>query len=98
VAIDAALFSISGQADIGRVSITAARTLGNWTNAVDGQRIQLQIKASGGSFTPTGDTKYRFGTDVTALPAITSAKTCRALVEYHGTDDKFDVDATSNGY
>jgi hypothetical protein len=75
-------------------------TLSNPTNPRNGQRIVFRIKQDGtGSRVLTLDTKYRLGTDITAVVLTTTAsKTDYLTVYYDSTDDKFDVVAFVKGY
>jgi len=82
------------------VTLGGNRTLGNPTGAVNGQKLLFRIKqdATGGR-TLTFGTKYRFGADLTSAVLSTAAgKLDRVGVEYHLTDDKFDVIALMRGY
>lgn len=82
------------------VTLGDNRTLGNPTNAVDGQRITWAIKQDGtGSRTLAYDTKFRFGTDITGATLTTTAnKTDYLTVIYRSGDDKFDVVGFIKGY
>jgi hypothetical protein len=82
------------------VTLGGNRTLGNPSNAVDGQMIMFRIRQDGtGTRTLTLDTKYRFGTDITSITLTTTInKTDYLGVRYHSGDDKFDVIAFVKGY
>ena len=82
------------------VTLGSNRTLGNPTGAVDGQKLLFRIKQDAtGSRTLAFGTKYRFGTDITSVVLSTAAnKLDRVGVEYHSTDDKFDIIAVTRGY
>ncbi len=94
IAVDATL------GDIFDVTLAGNRTLGNPTGAVNGQKLLFRIKQDAtGSRTLAYGTKYRFGTDLTSAVLSTAAgKIDRVGVEYHSTDDKFDVIALMRGY
>lgn len=80
------------------LSIGGNRTLGNPSNAVSGQPFLFRVKASGADRTLTLDTKFRFGTDLTALSATTNAKTDFIGAVYNSTDDRFDVVGYTKGF
>jgi len=80
------------------LTMAGDRTLSNPSSAVSGQPFLFRVKASGADRTLTLDTKFRFGTDFTALTATTSAKTDFIACIYHSTDDKFDVVAYDKGH
>jgi hypothetical protein len=83
-----------------RVTLGGNRTLGNPTNAVDGQKIMWEIKQDGtGTRTLTLDTKFALGTDITAVTLTTTINKRDFLgVVYNSTDDKFYVIAFVKGY
>lgn len=91
-------------ASLGSVfELTAAgnRTIAVPTNPTDGQKIVIRHKASGADRTlalNTGAGGFRFGTDITALSATTSAKWDYIGCIYNGDDSKWDVVAYSKGY
>ncbi len=77
------------------------RTIAVPSNATNGQKIIIRHLASGGAQTlalNTGAGGFRFGTDITALTATTSAKTDYIGCIYNGTDSFWDVVAYSKGY
>lgn len=81
-------------------TITASRTLGNPTGAINGQLMLFVIRQNGtGGYTLSFDTKYRFGDEI-GTPAIATGadKTTYIGVRYHGTDDKFDVISFASNY
>ena len=83
-----------------RVTITANRTMGNPSNAVDGMRIRFRIKqGTGGSYTITWDTKYRFGSTYPS-PTLSTTVNYEDYVEfvYNGTDDKWDCINIAKGF
>jgi len=82
------------------VTLGGNRTLGNPTGAVNGQLLLFAIRQDGsGSRTLAYDTKYRFGTDITAITlTTTSNKTDYIGVRYHSGDDKFDIISVVKGY
>jgi hypothetical protein len=86
------------------VTITTSRTIGNpGAGMYDGQPMVLRIKNSaGGASTPTLTTgasnAFRYGTDVTALPAIATGKTLYVTCYYNDADDRWDVLGYSGGF
>jgi len=94
IAVDASLGNMF------TVTLGGNRTLGNPTNAVDGQRILFRIRQDGtGTRTLTLDTKYRLGTTITSTTLTTTInKTDYLGVIYHASDDKFDVVAFVKGF
>lgn len=82
------------------VTLGGNRTLGNPSNAFNGQCIMFSIKQDGtGSRTLTLDTKYRFGTDITSLTlSATAGKADLLGVRYNLSDDKFDVISFVRGF
>lgn len=82
------------------VTLGGNRTLGNPTNAADGQVIVYQfIQDATGSRTITLDTKFAFGTDITGVTLTTTAnKRDFMTVKYDSTADKFYVVAFVKGY
>lgn len=99
IAVDASLFSINGT-DVARCTLGGNRTLGNWTNATDGQQIEFQMKQDGtGSRTLAYGTNYRFSTDV-ASPTLTTtaSKMDKLLFRHHSTDTKHDCGAVNKGF
>ena len=83
-----------------RVTLGGNRTLGNPTNATDGQKLLFEIIQDGtGSRTLALDTKYAFGTDITSFTATTTLNKRDFLgVVYNGTADKFYVIGIQKGY
>lgn len=81
-------------------TITASRTLGNPTGAINGQLMLFAIRQNGtGGYTLSFDTKYRFGDEIgTPVIATGANKTSYIGVRYHGTDDKFDVISLASNY
>ena len=88
----------------GIVDILAALSLTlnapNPTNATDGQKLLFEIiQDATGSRTLTLDTKFAFGTDITAFTATTTASKRDFLgVVYNSTADKFYVIGIQKGY
>lgn len=78
---------------IGVVTITSNRTLGNPSNAIDGQELSFRVRQdSTGGYSLTLDTNYRFSDIVPSLtvnPAPDGETYIRT--RYNATDDKFDV-------
>lgn len=82
------------------VTLGGNRTLANPTGAVNGQLLLFYISQDGaGSRTITLDTKFRYGTDITATTLTTTAsKTDLIGVRYNSVADKFDVISFVKGY
>lgn len=83
--------------------LTAAgnRTIAVPTNPKSGQKITIVHKASGADRTlalNTGAGGFRFGTDITALTATTSAKTDYIGCIYNAADSFWDILAYRKGY
>jgi hypothetical protein len=78
------------------------RTILAPTNATNGQKIIIRHLASGAdrtlSLTTGSAGAFRFGTDITALTATTSAKTDYIGCVYNGADSRWDVVAVSKGF
>jgi hypothetical protein len=86
-----------------RVTITASRTLAAPTNPTDGQRVQWEVTASGtGPWTLTLATgtagSFKFGTDITSIPAIATGTTTFVGAEYNATAGRWRVLAVGSGY
>jgi len=94
VAVDANLSNMFSLLLAGNV------TLANPTNPRSGQKITFRIKQSaGGANTVAFDTKYRFGTDITAyVMTATADKVDYITVIYESTEDKWDIVAIVKGY
>ena len=82
------------------VTLGGNRTLGNPTNAVDGQKMLFRIKQDGtGNRTLALGTKYRFGADIVSITLSTQANKSDYLgVIYNQADDKFDIIAFMRGF
>lgn len=80
------------------LTMAGNRTLSNPTGAVSGQPLLFRVKASAADRTLTLDTKFRFGTDITALSATTSGKTDFIGAIYHAADDRFDIISYVKGF
>lgn len=83
------------------LTTTTNPTIAVPTNAVNGQRIIIRVKASGGSRTMALTTSaggFRFGSDITALTATSSGKTDYVGAIYNGTDSFWDVVAYVKGF
>lgn len=95
--------TISTDASLGnifRVTLGGNRTLGNPSNATDGQMLHFEIKQDGsGGRTLAFDTKFRFSSDLTQ-PSLSSGanKLDRILFIYRSADDKFDCLAVNKGF
>lgn len=83
-----------------RVTLAGNRTLGNPSNALDGQRIIWELIQDGtGTRILAYDTKFAFGTDITgAVLTTTASKRDFLTVLYNSTADKFYVVAFVKGY
>lgn len=83
-----------------RVTLGGNRTLGNPTNATDGQTLTFElIQDATGSRTLAYDTKFAFGTDITGATLTTTASKRDFLtVQYNSTADKFYVVGFVKGY
>lgn len=94
IAVDASLGSSF------RVTLGGNRTLGNPTNATDGQKITFRLRQDGtGSRTLTLDTKFRLGSDIPSVTLSTTADQTDYLgVIYHAADDTFDVCSFVKGF
>jgi len=81
------------------ITATGNFTLG-FTNGTDGQNIHCRIKNSGGSFTFTGGTNVRFGTDVPSvdLSGVADAKTSYITFKWNGAAGSADVMSFARGY
>lgn len=82
------------------VTLAGNRTLSNPTNGANRQRVVYAIKQDAtGTRTLALDTKFRFGTDITAATLTTTAsKTDLLTVQYDSAADKFDVVAFIKGF
>ena len=91
-------------ASLGNVFLLTAagdRTIAVPSNATGGQKIIIVHKASGADRTlslNSGAGGFRFGTDITALTATTSALTDYIGCVYNAADSKWDVVAYTKGY
>jgi|SRR5688572_10718223 len=99
--VDAA--TIATDASLGnhfRVTLTDNRTLGNPTNAVDGQKMMWEIiQDAGGSNTLTLGNKFKLGTDIADVTLSTTGNARDFLgVVYNSTADLFYVIAFVKGY
>lgn len=83
-----------------RVTLGGNRTLGNPTNAFDGQRLTWEIiQDATGSRTLAYDTKFAFGTDITGATLTTTANKRDFLTAiYNAGADKFYVVEFKKGY
>lgn len=84
-----------------RLTAAGNRTIAVPSNPTAGQKIIIRHKASGADRTlslNTGAGGFRFGTDITALTATTSAKVDYIGCVYDATDAKWDVVAYVKGY
>lgn len=94
VAIDASLGST-----FKLTASTAAFTLGNPTNAVDGQMIMVEITQDAtGNRVMTLDTKYVLGPVTSTALSTVAAKRDHIGFRYNAAADKFDVLAFNKGY
>jgi hypothetical protein len=97
--------SVSLDASLGSVFTLSAggnRTILAPSNPTNGQKIVIRHLASGAdrtlSLTTGSSGAFRFGTDITALTATTSAKTDYIGAIYNSTDSRWDVVAYVKGY
>lgn len=83
-----------------RVTLGDNRTLGNPTNALDGQILSWEIIQDGtGGRTLALDTKFAFGTDISSITLTTTASKRDFLtVIYNSGTDLFYVRAFVKGY
>jgi hypothetical protein len=83
-----------------RVTLGGNQTLGNPTNALDGQVLSWEIIQDGtGSRTLALDTKFALGTDITAVTLTTTASKRDFLTAiYNSVADKFYVRGFVKGY
>lgn len=83
-----------------RVTLGGNRTLGNPTNAKDGQMLLWEIiQDATGSRTITLDTNFALGTDISAITLTTTANKRDFLgARYNATAGKFYVVAFVKGY
>lgn len=83
-----------------RVTLGGNRTLGNPTNPTDGQLVRWEITqdATGGR-TLTPDSKFAFGSDLTAIALSSAAGKVDILgAVYHQASDKWRVIALAKGF
>lgn len=83
-----------------RVTLAGSRTLANPTNPFDGQLIMWSIKQDAtGSRILTLGSKFRFGTDITAVVLSTvGGKTDKLGAQYDASADKWDVVSFVRGF
>lgn len=83
-----------------KVTLGGNRTLGNPTNAKDGQTLKWEVIQDGtGSHTLAMDTKFAFGTDITGITLTTTASKRDFITAiYDATADKFYVVGFVRGY
>lgn len=83
-----------------KVTLGGNRTLGNPTNAKDGQRLTWEVIQDGtGSRTLAMDTKFAFGTDITGITLTTTLNKRDFITAiYDSTADKFYVTGFVRGY
>lgn len=80
------------------VTVAGDRTLANPTNAFDGQKIVWEITASGANRTITLGSNFAFGSDITGITSVISAKTDYIGAVYNSRAGKFHVIAYVKGY
>lgn len=100
---DAATVSIDASAGkVFMLTTSGNRTLAAPTNPAAGQAIVVGHKASGAdrtlSLTTGSAGAFRFGTDITALTATTSAKTDYLGFVYNSGDDRWDLIGVMKGF
>jgi hypothetical protein len=101
VLVDAATVAVNARlSNQFQLTLVSNRTLGNPTNAVDGQVIVFEITQDGaGNRTLTLDTKYNFGSTIASITLSTAAGARDLLtVRYCLAADLFDVVAFVAGY
>ena len=84
-----------------RLTTTTNPTIAVPSNPVDGQTIIIEIAASGGARTPSlagGAGGFIFGTDITALTAVTSGKTDYIQAKYNLAANKWRVVGYVRGF
>jgi len=94
IAVDAALGNVF------RVTLGGNRTLGNPTNAVDGQYLQFEFLQDGtGTRTLTLGSSYRLGTDIAAVVLTVTANAHDFLtVRFNSVNGLFYVVGFVRGY
>lgn len=96
--------TIATDASLGRlfrVTVTASRTMGVPSNPTDGQRIMYEVTASGGSWTLTMSSSaggFKFGTDFTSIPTISTGTTTYIGAMYSSRDSFWHVLAVGSGH
>lgn len=90
---DAVILVDAKLSNIFDITLTASNTLGNPTDAKDGQELIFRIRQDGtGGHSLTLDTKFRFGTTLPSITISSGANTLNYLtVMYNQVDDTFDV-------
>lgn len=74
-------------------------TLSNPTSTKTNQVLHFRIKNTAATnIVCTLDSKFRFGEDITALPAFTNSKKYHLTVRWDDVDDKFDVVGFVGGF
>lgn len=82
-----------------KVTLGNNRTLGNPTNATDGQTLVYWIQQSTGGHTLAFDTKFIFGSDITSITLSTGASKVDIMtVVYDSSLDKFLIVSIVKGY
>lgn len=83
-----------------KVTLGGNRTLGNPTNAVDGQRyVWMLIQDATGSRTLTLDTKFSLGSDISSILLTTTASKRDFITTlYSSSDDKFYIIGFIRGF
>lgn len=96
IAFDASL------SDTFRVTMTGNSTFNAPTNPTDGQRVQLELTASGADRTPTFTVgsagAFKFGSDITAVTPIVAGTTDLYGLKYNAAADRWWIVAYVKGY
>lgn len=85
------------------IALSGNMTVSAPTNPTDGQDLRLEFVATGtGPWTVTLATgaagAFAFGTDLTALPTVTTGKTLYVLATYNATAQRWRVLGAMNGF
>jgi hypothetical protein len=94
--------TVSSLADTYRLTAAGDRTIGIPTGPIDGQRILLQITASGADRTITLTTgsagAWKFGTNITSIPVIVNNTTTFIGAIYRTASQRWHILAVSSGH
>lgn len=84
-----------------RLTTTTNPTISAPTNPSDGQRIIIEIIASGGARSPglsTAAGGFRYGSDIVTIPSVASGTALEIGCVYNSTTNNWRVVGTANGY